>query len=143
MVLFGGMLGLVALAVWIFCIIDAVTTPADQVRNLPKLVWIFVVVLLVDLGSIAWLLAGRPWAERAAQRASGAPRSPGSGLGGGTSAGARPSSFGMSARKPVRRPSNPDDDEEFLAALAQRVSDQRRRTDGESDDKPDDPAPTG
>ncbi|MEO9137608.1 MAG: PLDc N-terminal domain-containing protein [Jatrophihabitans sp.] len=141
MVFFGGMLGLIALAVWVFCIIDAVTTPADQVRTLPKLVWIVVVVLLVDIGSIAWLLAGRPWAQPAAQRASGAPRSPGSAFGGGTAGGARPSSFGMSVRKPARRPSNPDDDEEFLAALTQRVSEQRRQADG-TDDKPDDPAPT-
>ena len=59
MVFFGGALGLLAIGVWIFCIIDAVTTPKDQVRLLPKLAWIAIVVLLIDLGSIAWLLAGR------------------------------------------------------------------------------------
>lgn len=139
MVLFGGLLGLIALAVWVFCIIDAVTTPRDQVRNLPKIVWIFVVVLLVDLGSIAWLLAGRPWAQHANQNASGVPRGPGRRSGGGAAV----SSFGTPARKPAARATNPDDDEDFLAALTQRVNEQRRRAAGDSDDKPDDTAPAG
>ncbi len=64
MLVFDGVFGVVAFAVWIFCIIDVITTPADQVRNLPKLVWVLLVVLLADIGSIAWLVAGRNWRGR-------------------------------------------------------------------------------
>lgn len=118
MVLFGGALGLLAIGVWIFCIIDVVTTPADRVRNLPKFAWIAVVVLLVDLGSIAWLVGGRPWTSRVTV----------------------PPGQGAGAWSPVRRqssgrsrPMSPDDDEEFLATLKKRAEEQRRRS---SDDDP-------
>lgn len=114
MVLFGGAFGVVALAVWIFCIVDAVTTPRDQVRNLPKFAWILVVLFLVDVGSIAWLLAGRPWNQRAMARSGGS--------GGGGFA-----SVGGQQRRQSARPTNPDDDDEFLATLKLRTEEQRRR----------------
>lgn len=57
-----GAVGLVLLGLWIFCLIDVITTDESQVRNLPKLAWPFVVLLLPDVGSIAWLVAGRQWA---------------------------------------------------------------------------------
>ncbi|MGI8678892.1 MAG: PLD nuclease N-terminal domain-containing protein [Jatrophihabitans sp.] len=129
MVFFSGAFGLVALAVWIFCIIDAVTTPRDQVRNLPKLAWILVVILFVDVGSIAWLLAGRPWSQRAMARS-------GAGSGGGLT-----SMTGQPRRRPAR-PTNPDDDEEFLATLKLRADEQRRRTrDASGEDEPDGDTP--
>jgi len=56
-----GLVGLVVLALWIFCIIDVITTRDDEVRNLPKLVWLIIVVLVPTIGSIAWLVAGRSW----------------------------------------------------------------------------------
>lgn len=109
MLLFDGGFALLALAVWLFCIIDVITTPDDQVRNLPKLVWLLLVVILVDIGSIAWLVAGRNWNARSADpslRRAGRSRVAG------------PAS---------RVPSNPDDDEEFLARLRARAEEQRRR----------------
>lgn len=105
MLIFDGVFGVVAFAVWIFCVIDAITTPADRVRNLPKLVWVLLVVLLADIGSIAWLVAGRDWR----------------------------------ARTPVpaaTRPTNPDDDEEFLASLRARAEEQRRRSREEGQGEP-------
>ena len=59
MLFFDGLLGLVMLGLWLFCIIDVITTPSGAVRNLPKLAWLVIVVLLADIGSIAWLVAGR------------------------------------------------------------------------------------
>ena len=52
------------------------TTPEAACRNLPKLAWIFIVLLLPLVGSIAWLVAGRAWdrstiARTARDRASG------------------------------------------------------------------------
>jgi Phospholipase_D-nuclease N-terminal len=116
MILFEGVFGVIAFAVWIFCIIDVITTPAAQVRNLPKLLWLVVVVLLVDVGSIAWLIAGRPWAQRPL-----------------TAPGRRP---GTPARTPAR-PSNPDDDEDFLAGLRLRAEEQRRRARESNDSQGD------
>jgi hypothetical protein len=112
MLLFDGGLALVAFAVWVFCIIDVITTPSDACRNLPKLVWLLIVVVLVDVGSIAWLVAGRSWVPKAAVL-QGAARGSG-----------HPSEYGRPQRS---RPTNPDDDEEFLAGLRARAEEQRRR----------------
>lgn len=107
MVLFGGGFAVLALAVWLFCVIDVITTPDGSTRTLPKLAWIFIVILLLDLGAIAWLVAGRPWQRE---------RVP---------AGAR------------TRPMSPDDDEEFLASLRERAEEQRRRArEADDDDEP-------
>ena len=55
----GGLVTLLATALWVFCIIDALTAPEEAVRNLPKLAWVFI-VLIPPVGPIAWLVAGRP-----------------------------------------------------------------------------------
>lgn len=127
MIFLGGVIGLIALAVWIFCIIDVITTPAGQVRLLPKLAWLAIVVLLVEFGAIAWLFAGRPWNAKA--MSPGAPRA-----GGGAGSGLGFSGTATQRRRPAR-PSNPDDDDEFLAGLAE----QQRKRD-HPDDGPAQPA---
>jgi hypothetical protein len=114
MLFFGGGLGVIVFALWVFCVIDVITTPADRCRNLPKLAWIFIVILLLDIGAVLWLVAGRQWN-----------RSAGAGP-----ARTRPtSSFGPVPRTggPRRVATNPDDDDEFLAGLAARAEEQRRR----------------
>jgi len=55
-----GVVGLALLALWLYCIIDVITTEDSEVRNLPKLLWLLIVVFLPDVGSIVWLVAGRP-----------------------------------------------------------------------------------
>ncbi len=55
-----GAVGLVLLGLWIYCIIDVVTTEESAVRHLPKLLWLAIVFFLPDIGSIIWLVAGRP-----------------------------------------------------------------------------------
>jgi hypothetical protein len=132
-VLFDGVVGLAFLALWIFCIVDVITTPEDRVRNLPKLVWLLLVVLLVDAGSIAWLVAGRSWGATGASvpRAGGATFRPTWGPTRGE--GAQPAPR-------ATRPTNPDDDEEFLDTLRARAEDQRRQA-REAEQEPDDPTP--
>lgn len=56
----GGLVALVILAFWLWGIFDVIATEAGRVRNLPKLAWLLLVVLLGALGSLAWLLLGRP-----------------------------------------------------------------------------------
>jgi len=60
-VIFGdGIVALALLGLWIFCILDVISTEEVLVRNLPKLFWLLIVIILPDVGSIAWLLLGRP-----------------------------------------------------------------------------------
>ncbi|MEV4556658.1 PLD nuclease N-terminal domain-containing protein [Kitasatospora sp. NPDC049285] len=80
------------LALWVWAFIDCLTTPDDEVRHLPKVVWAIVVLLFPLVGSIAWLLVGK---DRATAR---------------RAATARPA-------QPPTRPVAPDDDPEFLASL--------------------------
>ena len=105
MLVFDGFGGLLVLGLWIFSFIDVLLTPETECRSLPKLAWIFLVLLVPLLGSVAWLVAGRRW-----NRAGSASQRPSAGLTG------RPG-----------RPTNPDDDEEFLAGLRLRAEEQRRR----------------
>lgn len=113
MLFFDGAFGLLMLAVWLFCIIDVITTPESQCRNLPKLAWLLIVIVLVDLGSIAWLVAGREWAGR------------------GQAGLSYKGNTGRSRYPEYERPgrfaaTNPDDDEAFLSQLRERAEQQRR-----------------
>ncbi len=53
---------LLILALWIYAFIDCLNTPENEVRGLPKLAWVFIILLFgeVLIGPIAWLAAGRP-----------------------------------------------------------------------------------
>ena len=55
-----GLLGVLLLGFWLFCIIDVISSDETLCRNLPKLVWLFLVVVLPDVGGICWLALGRP-----------------------------------------------------------------------------------
>jgi hypothetical protein len=93
------LLGLALLAFWLYCLFDAITTPEQDVRNLPKLLWVLILVLLPGLGGILWLLLGRPLSEETVRRRrAGGPGRP---------------------RPPL--PRGPDDDPAFLRDLDQRM----------------------
>lgn len=53
---------LLVLGLWIFAFIDCLNTPEDQVRKLPKPIWVLIIVVFgyMLFGSLAWLIAGRP-----------------------------------------------------------------------------------
>lgn len=89
----GVVIGLALLAFWLFSLFDVVTTPEDEVRNVPKPLWILVVVLIPLLGGLVWMARGRPRVPRAAR-----PVTPGPGA-----------------------PTGPDDDPEFLRELERRM----------------------
>jgi len=72
-----GIAGLLLLLLWVYCIIDVISTDSVVVRNLPKMVWLVIVFLIPDIGSIVWLLLGRP--ERAGFWPGGEPRPAASG----------------------------------------------------------------
>jgi phospholipase D-like protein len=52
---------LVELGLLIFCLIDCIQTESVLVRNLPKGLWILLIIFVPVIGSIAWLVAGRTW----------------------------------------------------------------------------------
>jgi Phospholipase_D-nuclease N-terminal len=126
----------------IFCLIEAIQTPSGEARNLPRGVWILLILFFPIIGGIAWLVAGRPVAPR---------RSPEwrTGAGFPEHQRARPSGpFGTAG--PVG-PVGPDDDPDFLremrtvnaeqeetlkrweADLRRREEEQRRRRSDSSD----------
>jgi hypothetical protein len=51
---------LVQLCLLVFCLVDCIQTPGHDVRNLGKGWWIVLILLFPIIGSIAWLVAGRP-----------------------------------------------------------------------------------
>ncbi|HEY5025701.1 MAG TPA: PLD nuclease N-terminal domain-containing protein [Acidimicrobiales bacterium] len=55
-----GVIGIALVFIWIYCLYDVVTTHDGLVRNLPKIAWFVIVLLIPDLGSILWLAFGRP-----------------------------------------------------------------------------------
>ena len=56
----GGLIGFLLIALWIYCILDVIATDEVLMRGLPKMAWLIIVVILPDIGSIAWLALGRP-----------------------------------------------------------------------------------
>ncbi|MFC0107144.1 PLD nuclease N-terminal domain-containing protein [Kibdelosporangium aridum] len=107
----GGLVSIVVMGLWIFCLVDVITTVDGTTRNLPKMGWLFIVLLLPLIGSILWLVAGRP--ERA-------------GGGGGHYRQASPSRFPEYDRPGRHVAASPDDDEEFLRKCRERAEQQRK-----------------
>ncbi|WP_250907273.1 PLDc N-terminal domain-containing protein [Nonomuraea sp. NEAU-A123] len=97
-------LGLATMVLWLYCLFDAITTPEEACRNLPKILWVLVVLLFPLVGSVIWLVAGRPQAVQAA----------------------RPTGFPEYDRPGPATATNPDDDEEFLRRLRERAEEQRK-----------------
>ncbi len=51
---------LLILALTVYCLVDSIQTDESEVRNLPKVLWIIIILLFTPIGGIAWLIAGRP-----------------------------------------------------------------------------------
>lgn len=113
MLLMDGALGLVVLGLWIFCLLDVISTDEYAIRNLSKVVWVLLVLFFPLIGSIAWLVAGRPQAGATSSM-------PYKGNHG------HPSSFPEYERPGRAVASNPEDDEAFLRGLRERAEEQRQ-----------------
>ena len=108
MIFGGGLFAFAILALWIYCILDVIATNESLIRNLPKIVWLLVVIFVPTIGSIAWLLLERP------ERTGFAP--------GDSTYRAEPR--GTRLDHPTRRPlatMAPDDDPRYLAELDERT----------------------
>ncbi|GAA0802473.1 PLD nuclease N-terminal domain-containing protein [Spirilliplanes yamanashiensis] len=100
-----GLLFVLDLLLLVVALIDCVSADEGEVRHLPKIVWVLLILLFSPVGAIVWFVAGRP-------RRSGAAR-PGTW---------RPGAGFPEAQRP-RRPVAPDDDPAFLAGLGDRGGD--------------------
>ena len=114
-----GLLFLVELGLLVYCVLNVITTPESQVRNLPKLLWLVLVVILPLVGGIAWLVAGRPQGP-----ATSMPYKGNRGI---------PPEYDRPGRATAF---SPDDDEAFLRRLRERAEEQRRRAQDPRDDPP-------
>lgn len=59
-----GLLGVALLVLWVWAIFDVIATDSSSARNLPKVMWLVLVILVPTIGSIAWVLLGRPQRAR-------------------------------------------------------------------------------
>ncbi len=119
----GGLIGFLLIALWLYCIFDVIATEEVLIRNLPKMIWLVIVIFLPDVGSLAWLALGRP-----------------------VFAGWRP---GDTSGRQTRRVVGPEDREDYSSAskppdtdrLAAWEADLLRRERELRRDKPEDPPP--
>lgn len=104
---------LLILVLEIFCLIDVITAEDGKVRHLPKIAWFLFILLFPLVGSVVWLLAGRPQTAR---------------YGGGRSAQERTAPAFPEYDRPGRAAGvTPESDEEFLRRVRERAEEQRRR----------------
>ena len=85
---------LLTIAVTVYAVVDCIQTDDAQVRGLPKLLWLLLILLFPIVGAIAWFIAGRPQPGTAGR--------------------------GTTGRCPSHRPPpprGPDDDPDFLRRL--------------------------
>lgn len=66
-------LGAVAIAFWIYTIVDVLLTDRSRMRAFPKQVWAIVVALLPVVGGLLWLFVGK---ARRAPRSANRPVAP-------------------------------------------------------------------
>ncbi|GAA3767076.1 hypothetical protein GCM10022240_19340 [Microbacterium kribbense] len=57
---------LLVIAAMVFAVVDIITRDDSQIRYMPKLLWLLVVILLSLLGVILWFVLGREYPQRGA-----------------------------------------------------------------------------
>lgn len=109
----------------IYCLVSAITTKDDEVRHLPKVGWILLILFFPLVGSIAWLIAGQPRRPRVSPHERSAPHFP---------------EYDRPGRAAA---ADPAQDAEFLRQVRERAEQQRRsheeqkkREQGETDTPP-------
>lgn len=55
-------ISILIIALMIFALIDVITRDDSQVKYLPKMVWVIIVILLPVIGSALWFALGREYA---------------------------------------------------------------------------------
>ncbi|MCW2848894.1 MAG: hypothetical protein JWR90_2868 [Marmoricola sp.] len=101
--------GLLVMALWVYCLVEVISSDEGAIRNLPKVPWLLIVLLFPFAGSVAWLVAGRP------QNAPGRSRYE-----------RAVPEFPEYDRPGRAAATSPEDDEQFLKKVRERAEEQRR-----------------
>jgi hypothetical protein len=104
MLLSGGLLALFLTGFWLYCLTDAILTPAPECRGLSKQAWVTVIAVTFIGGAFAWLVARQPTRDstrviRSAPHPAGCEK----------------------VTDHSAAPKGPDDDPDFLDALGQAI----------------------
>ena len=102
--------GFLVFVLWVYCLVEVIGAREDRVRNLSKMIWLLLVLFFPLVGSIAWLVAGRPQSEAPRTRLQGA--APG---------------FPEYDRPGRAAANDPAADEAFLRRVRERAEEQRLR----------------
>ena len=94
---------LLDLALLVVALIDCLSAEEYSIRALPRVAWVFIILLFSPIGAIAWFVAGRP--AQPVRLSNGQMWRPGNG-------------FPEDQRPRRDTPLAPDDDPEFLRGLA-------------------------
>ena len=131
MLLSGALLALFITGFWLYCLTDAILTPAPDCRGLTKPAWLAVIIVTFIVGALAWLIMRQPARDAARQFTPVSPWDPDrlddedyfrnprrtdSGDAVPCHPAARARAAGSSAA-----PIGPDDDPEFLRALGRAI----------------------
>jgi len=100
---------LIDLALLVIALIDCLSAEEFAIRALPRVAWVFLILLFSPIGAIAWFVAGRP--AQPVRLSNGTVWRPGSGF--------------PEDERPRQRTAHraPDDDPEFLKGLAASLKD--------------------
>jgi hypothetical protein len=103
---------LLDLALLVVALIDCLSAEEYAIRALPRIAWVFIILLFSPVGAIVWFVAGRP--APAVRLSNGQTWRPGSGF--------------PEDQRPARKgPLAPDDDPEFLKNLAASLTEDEDR----------------
>lgn len=113
----GALLGAAAALLWLFCLIDIITTTDEACNALPRFGWLILVLLVPLIGALLWLMIGRPRP-----------------VGSGHRVFERPAPSYPEYDRPGRFAAVDEDaDAEFLRRCRERAEEQRRKARGETD----------
>jgi hypothetical protein len=137
MLLSGALLALFMTGLWLYCLTDAILTPASECRGLSKSAWIAVMVVTFVCGALAWLVVRRPprdsyqWLTPNSRRGAYHGHHLDQRWTGADDAAARHPAGRAMVTRPQATLKGPDDDPEFLRALHYAIHG-HRRPDGEA-----------
>jgi hypothetical protein len=123
MLLSGTLFALFMMGFWLYCLTDAILTPAAECRGMSKAAWIAVITLTFIGGAVAWLIVREP-TRPSAPLTPPHPDDPGAGhfrterwTDADNAVARHPAGRARAAGIGRAAPKGPDDDPEFLRAL--------------------------
>ena len=123
MLLSGALFALFMTGFWLYCLTDAILTPAPECRGLSKPAWIAVIAVTFIAGALAWLIVRRPIHDSVRSMPGWDHQRPDQGYLAderwttADDAAARHPAGRAMVTDPQAEPKGPDDDQAFLRAL--------------------------